>query len=659
MRKIMYTINKITSNHVVDFAAEELKKYLRMMMPRCGEISIEYNPDAKDGFRLGVMADFGLDTSESDDTTLDDILHIDTDANGGIIAGSNPRSVLLSVYRYLTINGCRWLFPGIDGEFIPVKDIEPTKYHKMADCRYRGQCNEGAEAQHLMMEAIDFTPKIGLNIFMLEFDVPTVYYNRYYNTHWYNEENREPEPVTPETVLQWKRQCETEISKRGLQFHDMGHGWTSDPFGINSAGGFSAKGTVKAPEESRKYLAEINGVRDLFNEIPSATNFCMSNPEARKIVKDSVVKYAEKSTNVDYLHVWLADGHDNHCECEECRKMLPSDWYVTLLNEVDEELTAKGIDTKIVLICYVDSTWAPEKISLKNPDRFSLLIAAISRDYSIPVGMNIDTSKVELAKYERNHVSLPKTVNEYLAHAKKWQDMCKIQSLVYEYHYWWPQYRDFGIFDAAKMIHTDILGYKSNGCNGVIEDGSQRSYFPNGFSFNVYASTLYDNTSDFEALKEDYFKHAYGEDYKEVIAFFEKLGNAVTYNYFVQKFATAGDFYHPELVEDIKNIEKIAEEFTPFVEAHKNMPYRAQTVSYRMLARYLEYCKGLSRALALKAAGEEEEAQRVWNEFRVSFGKHEIEMERWYDQQMCFASLGRIFNGIMDKSKKAEFAIMQ
>ena len=45
----MYRIYKITSNPVVDFAAEELKKYLRMMMPRAGEIIIEYIPDAKDG----------------------------------------------------------------------------------------------------------------------------------------------------------------------------------------------------------------------------------------------------------------------------------------------------------------------------------------------------------------------------------------------------------------------------------------------------------------------------------------------------------------------------------------------------------------------------------------------------------------------------------
>ena len=165
-------IYKITSNPVVDFAAEELKKYLWMMMPEGGDHTIRYAPDATDGFRLGLMSDFGIDTSEADNLELDDILHIDTTENGGIIAGSNPRSVLLSVYRYLTLNGCRWLFPGIDGEYIPVKDVAPTKYHKMADCRYRGQCNEGAEYQQNMMDTIDFTPKVGMNVYMLEFDNP-------------------------------------------------------------------------------------------------------------------------------------------------------------------------------------------------------------------------------------------------------------------------------------------------------------------------------------------------------------------------------------------------------------------------------------------------------------------------------------------------------
>ena len=75
----MFYINKITSNSTVDFAAEELKKYLRMMMPEGGDVKISYNPDARDGFRLGLMEDLGLDTSDAEDTFLYDILYIDCD----------------------------------------------------------------------------------------------------------------------------------------------------------------------------------------------------------------------------------------------------------------------------------------------------------------------------------------------------------------------------------------------------------------------------------------------------------------------------------------------------------------------------------------------------------------------------------------------------
>jgi hypothetical protein len=39
---------------------------------------------------------------------------------------------------------------------------------------------------------------------------------------------------------------------------------------------------------------------------------------------------------------------NNHCECPECQKKLPSDHYVQLLNDIDEELTARELDTRIV-----------------------------------------------------------------------------------------------------------------------------------------------------------------------------------------------------------------------------------------------------------------------------------------------------------------------
>ena len=628
----MYRIHKITSNPTVDFAAEELKKYLRMMMPREGEISIDYNPAATDGFRLGLMSDFGIDTSEAEDLVLDDIVHIDTDAEGGIIAGSNVRSVLLAVYRFLRKNGCRWLFPGIDGEVIPIKKVEPVKYHKMADCRYRGQCNEGGEYQFNMMEAIDFTPKIGMNIFMIEFEIPKYYYHEYYNHR--GNEAREPEPVSDDTILQWTKQCEVEIAKRGLQYHSMGHGWTSDPFGMDSSSAWDA-GNVEIPAEVKDYVAMVGGKRDIFAGSPLNTNFCMSNAKARKIVNDYIADYAEKNGHVDYVHVWLADASNNHCECEECQKMIPTDWYVIMMNELDEELTRRSLDTRIVFISYFDTMFPAEVERIKNPKRFSMLFAPITRNYvesPSPTPVHYETKK-----YVRNQIHKPANADESLAYIKEWMETQKLNSLAYEYHFWINQCFALGLMNFAKLIHNDVKGYRANNVNGIIEDGSQRSFFPNGFNFYVYGETLFDNGVDFDFLTEDYFSHAYGADWKQVVEFFTKIDKGFDNDYMTGRSSAdpeLGKYYNPAVAPKLRAACKAIDEFATFVEAHKNMPLRAQTVAYRLLAKYLDFCRGLANALILKACGAEEEAERASREFFREFGKNEVAIERYYDQSV-------------------------
>ena len=308
------------------------------------------------------------------------------------------------------------------------------------------------------------------------------------------------------------------------------------------------------------------------------------------------------------------------------------------MNEVDELLTEAGLKTRIVFICYYDTMWAPVTVKLNNPDRFSLLVAAITRDYRKPVAMNLDTSKLELTEYKLNQNDLPKDVNHYIAHGKNWMEHCNVSSLVYEYHYCWPHYRDFGIIKAAKIIYDDIRGYHSNGLGGLIEDGTQRGFFPNGFSYFVYASTLHNTDVDFEVLKEDYFKTAYGKDYKEVLAFFEKMEETVDFNYMSKQT----DFVNSAATDSFRKVPKIVEDFLPFVKAHKNMPYRAQTVAYRLLERYLEWLIGVSRTLTLMSEGKVDEAKAVYKDFMDYFGQYEIEMERWYDQNMCYYSIENI-----------------
>ncbi|MBE6644573.1 MAG: DUF4838 domain-containing protein [Ruminococcaceae bacterium] len=630
----MFVINKISSYSVVDYAAEELRKYLRMMMPECGKVEIKYEPYAKDGFRLGLMQDFGLDVSDAEEPELDDILYIDTDTDGGIIAGDNPRSILLAVYEFFRQNGCRWLMPGVDGEYIPTKDIVPVKYRFKPSCRYRGQCNEGAEFQSDMIEAIEFAPKVGMNVFMMEFVVPS-YYRSYYR-HTYNEENRKPEPVSDRQIVQWKRQCESEIEKRGLQFHDIGHGFAASPFGmedIAESGDFEKL----VNDENRQFMAMINGERKLFNNAPYMTQFCMSNPKAQKMVSDFVVDYAYNHSNSDYLHVWLADSKGNHCECEECQKKTPSDWYTILLNMIDEKLTEKKLDTRIVFIAYCDTIFAPLEEKIKNPNRFTMLFAPIHRSYavSLPAG-----EPEKPLKYVRNQNSYPNNLAWSFEYLKEWKKMWQGACVAYEYHFWRHQTYDISGLEIARRAHEDVKIYKERGVNGVIEDGSQRSFFPNGFAVYTYARTLFDTSLSYEEILEDYFSYAYGEDWRKFYDYLLKINDALPFDYFSWDMAKKRDALYcvPEQVDKIAKIREITKEGRELMRECYDSDYRSVTFAVRLLEHHADFCDLISDWMLAKANGDDEKGSELYDKARVEFGKREAEIQTYYDHHMFFGS---------------------
>ncbi|MBE6630950.1 MAG: DUF4838 domain-containing protein [Ruminococcaceae bacterium] len=629
----MYQIFKITPHTVVDFAAEELKKYLRMMRPEAGNVRISYDNDEGDGFRLGLMSDLGLDTSDAADLSLDDILYIDVDADGcGVIAGSNPRAVLLATYRYLRALGCRFLLPGVDGEYIPVCELTPIRYRKMADNRVRGWCNEGAEFQQSMLAAIDLAPKLGLNVFMTEFVNPKAYYNSYYD-RWKTAKVRLPEPVDADTTLQWKRACECELEKRGLQFHDVGHGWTADPFGIDSSEGWAERDESIIPENARQYLAMVGGRRGFYKGSPLVTQFCMSNPEARRIVARSVADYAENHQNVDFLHVWLADFWNNQCECEVCRQKLPSDWYIALMNDIDDALSARNLPTRIVFICYTETIFAAKDIKLKNPARFSMLFAPITRQYfeSVP----LVPKRYEKMTYKLNDLRFPDSAGEYLMYGNECRDTYRVSSFVYEYHFTNNQYCNPGNMDYARLIHEDVKAYRRHGYDGIIEDGTQRNFWPNGFPLYVYAETLFDDGADFDEMVADYYRHAYGDVWREVVDFMTDLGKCVSMKYLHGKERidkTISRLYNPAFTAGLTKLPERIRSFRPFAVAHRNREKRVQTVCMKLLLHYMDFWEGVSPALITASQGRDVRgAALAYHDFYEEFIKTEVEYELYCD----------------------------
>lgn len=633
----MLYIKKITSDSVVDYAAEELKKYIRMMMPEAGDVKISYTPSAKDGFRLGLMQDFGLDVSDAEDTDLDDIMYIECEASGGIIAGDNPRAVLLAVYEYLRQNGCRWLFPGIDGEYVPIKDLDAVSYRHKASCRYRGPCIEGATSQRVLFETIDFLPKVGMNVFMMQFLVPTPFYTRYYEHR--GSRHQIAEAVTEDNMLQWKLACECEMSKRGIQFHDVGHGWTAAPFGINCTSGWDVVDESIVPEESRKYLAEVRGERKLYGGKVLNTQFCMSNPEARAKVASHIVGFAAKHTNVDYIHVWLGDESNNHCECPECRKRDVSDWYVILLNEIDAALTDAGLSTRIVFIVYTETTWAPLTERIANPARFTLMIAPITRSYT----RSMSDREIVTVPFKRNEVTLPADLDEYIAYYKEWRKIYGGSALAFEYHFWKHQLCDISGISLAKRIFEDAEAYKSVGVDGMIACGSQRSYFPNGLAYYVFARKQLDMSLTLKQITEDYYFTAYGEDWRDFYDYLSELEAAFDFGYMEMEQSEderVSRLYSPSRARLLSGVPAIIERGRALINSHYNYPERIRTASVRILEEHARYAELYAAAVREKAIGNTKGATEALELLIEHISEREPYTELYFDMELAERYIG-------------------
>ncbi len=635
----MLFINKITSHTTVDFAAEEFKKYLRMMMPEAGDVRIAYDPHATEGFRLGLMQDLGLDVSDAEDTELDDILYIDTDENGGILAGDNPRSVLLAVYEFLRQNGCRWLFPGVDGEWIPMRPIHGVTYRHKPSCRYRGPCIEGAISQQILLETLDFLPKVGVNLFMMQFFSPTPFFTRYY-THQYNTV-LPSEQVSFDTMLQWKTAAEAEMSKRGIQFHDVGHGWTVAPFGIDTSSGWTAIDEGEVPEESRRFLALFNGERKLWEGSPLITQFCMSNREARERIAEAIADYAMRHTNVDYIHLWLGDGIRNHCECEECQRKTVSDWYVLLLNEVDRVLTQRGLTTRIVFIVYTDTTWAPLEERIANPARFTMMLAPIARSYT----RSMTDAKPATVPFVRNKIRQPKDLDSFMAYYDEWRKVWDGACFAFEYHFHSHLCLDPSGFALAMRVIEDSEAYSSHRVDGMIACATQRAYFPNGFAFYVFARKQFDGSLTYEELLEDYFLHAYGSEWKEICAYLETLSEIFDQKYMEGQGSADPErslYYAPERAALLRGVREVTEQGREKIRRCIDRGARIRSVSAWLLEQHADYCDLLASVMAELAEGNRERAEQMLQGMREEMSRREPLIERYYDHYLTITTLDEI-----------------
>ncbi|MBR3932721.1 MAG: DUF4838 domain-containing protein [Clostridia bacterium] len=502
----------LKSQNTLIFAAQELQKYLSKVSDEDFTIVTTNDFTTKvenNTIYLGVKLSSSI--PEVEDTELDDAIHIDAVRTSALITGTNARSVLIAVYRYLKELGFSFIRPGADGEYYPEKLVfSNIKVTEKASYRHRAICIEGSVFQKNLIDVIDWIPKAAMSGYFMQFQLPRTFFDR-----WYLEETpyREKLELSDDDIRSIVSLGEKEIEKRSLLYHGVGHGWTTQAFGID---GTSWETHEEPSEEYRDVIALVNGKRALWQGIPLNTNLCYSNTKARNRVTDNIVNYCKNHPEVSYLHFWLGDGFNNNCECDECIKKRTSDYYVQMLNELDVKLSKENIETKIVFLIYVDLLWKPLYEKLKNSNRFVLMFAPISRSYTS--SFNPDNVG-KMQPYELNKLKFPTNVAENLAYLKDWQQDFDCDSFDFDYHFMWDHYYDFAQYRHAQVVWGDVKNLGSIGLNGLVSCQIHRTFFPTSLSMNAMAQTLWDSEITFENIENGVLKTEFGADYRLVSSY--------------------------------------------------------------------------------------------------------------------------------------------
>ena len=312
-----------------------------------------------------------------------------------------------------------------------------------------------------------------------------------------------------------------------------------------------------------------------------------------------------------------------------------------LLNDIDAKLSERELNTRIVFIVYTDTTWAPLIEKIKNPDRFTLMLATISRSYTRSL---TDRKDIKTVPFVRNKTSLPRDLDTYMAYFDEWKKLWSGDNICFEYHFWRHQVYDLSGQQLAKRIFEDIEAYSSRHIHGLIACGSQRSFFPNGFAYYVFARKQFDISYTYDELFEDYYSHAYGEDYKAFAEYLCELGNIFGFAYMEGEESediTVSPFFSPKKAIELDKVCSVAERGKELIETHYNSSDRIKTLSVRLLEIHGEYAKLLAQTMKLKALEKDEEAlAHVKTVVAKYLSEQERSFEKYFDldlivRQMC------------------------
>lgn len=597
----MIHIYPLERNQVFTFAAKELKKYLTKMTG--DEVMIVYTgyDEQQPGVWLGMPWQISkgqmLEIAErvEEFNGPEDVVRVIARQGHVLLTGSNVRSVLFAAYRWLEELGCRWLRPGKDGDRVPkVEDPLAPEFDllEIPSTRYRVICIEGSCSITHVHDLIDYAAKRGFNGYFTQFFNCFTFFDRWYGL----ERNRKLKrtPFTSKQAYKLIDRVKHEVWKRGLMQHSVGHGWTCKPLGLPAEQWVPY--TKPVPEVIIPCLAEINGERKLNRNIPLFTQLCYSNPLVQMMFVEAVLQYIAQHPGEEVVHISLADGGNNHCECAECRKTRPADLYARMLNRVDAELTQLHMKTRLVFPAYVDLLWGPVEEQIANPDRFMILFAPITRSYMCSLAAPEADEDAPFAPYERNRLVYPASPRRNLRQLDSWQRAFAGERIIFEYYYWRMHHYDPGQMRMARTMWEDFRHLDELGFTGAVSAQAQRISFPTGLNMHVLGKVLWDKRVDFDQMVDAYLIDVFGDDGPAVGRYLGQLTELMDHE--LLDPADNGKPIDPALRERAlrgwDDTPAAVDAFLPLIEAGCKAQDPVTAAAWRILAHHAWYAKAFA-----------------------------------------------------------------
>lgn len=532
------------------------------------------------------------------DSPLDDRAVVRVENGRGEIHGSNPRACLIAVYRFFIRLGCVWTFPGESGEHIPQKTLTPDTlnvvFDETASYRYRGVVIEGALSEENAIEMLEFLPRVGMNAYYVQFRNPSIFFRRWYE-HWYN--RYLPREECPrERAMEILTHMVKEIDRRGLIYQTVGHGWTSESFGVENVGWEPVSVTGYPNADFMDAVAEVNGKRDVFHDCILTTELCFSRADVRTRIADNFVEYCREHPRDTMINFCLADGRNNHCECAACREKTPTDWYVMILNEIDDKLTAAGLPHMVSFESYNELAWAPVTERLHDSPRFVLEIAPW-RSYSKPFLSGIDPKKeFSLPPFVLNRIKPMEKNEDILGQIQNWRKQYQGDAFTFEYHLMYDPGWDPGSIMQARVIHQDMKDLVRWGVNGNFSCQLSRVGYPTGIGQFMMARTLWDRNVSADDVFREYFTAEFGDKGEEVFAYLRELTERFCPPY-LRRETPAVD---PERAAAYRALPAF---IAAFRDAHPEMRKDSENMAWRVLAVHADGAILLAMMLAERAEG--------------------------------------------------------